>query len=724
MVHIVVVRVLSSISLSLSHYVSLQLLPQSPSESEVKEDDNETEHLSATSAAVEQAKKKKKKRKKKGGGKYVGSSSHRRSSEDNADVSDMSVSRSTFSVRNTKLEERDSDDNFLETFSVTPSPKLQAVSTAKLKVLLNIQHKNLNAVNEMRRMFGSKVIQTEKGSGRLVKNKRTRNARNVAAVPNSRTTWLVTPKDTWQPVSRIGISMNLAHQHHGDLQVLSPTGGPSGTTVSGGGPPQGSTDVIYFNFEHNKAYRALQERFLAAVESNDTENIVRILDSQPYHIDSLIQLGELCKMSEEMATAADLIEHVIYALESAFHPMFSLTAGNCRLDYRRQENRAIFVSLFKHAQYLEGRACPRTALEIAKLIMTFDPIGDPLAMILAIDYYAIRSRQFEWLIELYREWETSHNLAQLPNMAYSYAMAEFYEERNRGGEAAETPKADAALQYALLMFPGALKPLLEEVGVQIDSRVNGHNYFGVNALKTQPVALQQLVALYVCRSKLVWRDAELLPWLERNTNAVLDRVDAGEDVVAEYAAKRTQRYKNPPREILRHIVLSDYKEKVPLMPFVLKETEPIVMYDPLPPHDSINIYTRPKGPAAARTFFNRNASSLSMFFQSLLPSFSVPAAGAAAEGENNVGEAEGAVGGLPVVAGTAEAAAAVAAAEGAEGEENANTNSIRSSLDTMNEFLRYFLSNTRPTPEQRNDADVDESDEVTEDEDEEDNNST
>lgn len=714
-------------------------MPQSLSESEVKEDDNETEYLSS---AAEQAKKKKKKRKKKGGGKHVGSSA-RRSSEDNADVSDMSVSRTTtFSVRNLKLEERDSD-GILETFSV-PSPKLASVSTAKVKVLLNIQHKNLNAVNEMRRMFGSKVIQTEKASARLVKNKRSRNAR-VAAVSTSRNTWLVTPKETWQPVTRMGLSMNLAHPHHGD-QVSSPTGGPSSMGGGGGGAGSnssnqtgGSSDVIYFNFEHNKAYRALQERFLAAVESNDTENIVRILDSQPYHIDSLIQLGELCKMSEEMATAADLIEHVIYALESAFHPMFSLTAGNCRLDYRRQENRSLFVALFKHAQYLEGRACPRTALEIAKLIMTFDPVGDPLAMILAVDYYAIRSRQFEWLIELYREWEASHNLAQLPNMAYSYAMAEFYEERNRG---AATEKADAALQYALLMFPGVLKPLLEEIGVQIDARVNGHNYFGAGALKTQPVALQQLTALYVCRSKLVWRDAELLPWLERNTNVVLDRVDGKEEVVAEYAVKRTARYKNPPREILRHIVLSDFKEKVPLMPFVLKETEPIVMYDPLPPHDSVNIYTRPKGPAAARTFFNRNASSLSMFFQSLLPSFSVgdggggeaaaPVGGGQAElaaiegvGENiniinnnnnNIvvnNNVEGAVGG--VAEGGEEGAAA-------EGE---NPNSIRSSLDTMNEFLRYFLSSTRPTTtETRNDTELlDESEDGSE-EDEEDNDST
>lgn len=50
------------------------------------------------------------------------------------------------------------------------------------------------------------------------------------------------------------------------------------------------------------------------------------------------------------------------------------------------------------------------------------------------------------------------------------------------------------------------------------------------------------------------------------------------------------RYMNPPRAILRHIVLSDFKEKVPLAQFIKKEKEPVLMFDPLPPLDSINLY--------------------------------------------------------------------------------------------------------------------------------------
>lgn len=81
------------------------------------------------------------------------------------------------------------------------------------------------------------------------------------------------------------------------------------------------------------------------------------------------------------------------------------------------------------------------------------------------------------------------------------------------------------------------------------------------------------------------------------------------------------RYKTPPRPILRHIILSDFKEKVPLATFINQEAEPIVMYDPLPPSDSINIYERPTMATTSNSL--PDASPFSMFFQSLLPNFNV-----------------------------------------------------------------------------------------------------
>lgn len=78
-----------------------------------------------------------------------------------------------------------------------------------------------------------------------------------------------------------------------------------------------------------------------------------------------------------------------------------------------------------------------------------------------------------------------------------------------------------------------------------------------------------------------------------------------------------------------------------------------MMYDPLPPFDSINIYERPTMTTTSSTL--PDASPFSMFFQSLLPNFNVmperrpnalanQAAGAGAAAPNPARQNEGADG--------------------------------------------------------------------------------
>ncbi|XP_013114197.1 ribosome quality control complex subunit TCF25 [Stomoxys calcitrans] len=549
---------------------------QSLSESEVKEDDNETEHASAATnleAGPAASKKKKKKRKKKS--KYTG---NHISSEDN-ELTDKYIS---------------DIDPLLNKVSVatTQNPKLETPRIEIDKSLLAVELKNLNPQNEMRRTFGKRVVKIE--------NKRGRQKLTL------KSTYMVTAKESWPPVTKNIISMRPA-------QV------PDNVTTSSSQLSHGGAKIQWFAFEHSQYYQSVQNLFLTALERTDSDFLINLIRRCPYHVDSLIQLSELCKMTEDFSLAAELIERAVLVLESSLHPSFSLTNGNCRLDYRRQENRSLFVVLFKHAQYLEARACCRTAFEISKLILSLNPDVDPLAMVLIIDYYAIRSKQQTWLVKFYDEYNTVRNLSQLPNMAYSYALALFLMQ-------GENENADKALQYALLMFPGVLKPLLDELSVQTDKRVMGNSYFNSEVSGSQSPALHQLVSLYICRAKVIWRQNNILPWLERNVNVALDRIESKDEVIQEYSQKRAARYVQPPRPILRHVILSDYKEKVPLAPFVAKEKEAIMMYDPLPPLDSVNFYERKSSSSSPTTANNR---SVSMFFQSLLPSFNLQNATAA-----------------------------------------------------------------------------------------------
>lgn len=114
------------------------------------------------------------------------------------------------------------------------------------------------------------------------------------------------------------------------------------------------------------------------------------------------------------------------------------------------------------------------------------------------------------------------------------------------------------------MFPGVLIPLLEKCAVQIDNRVATHPFFAVNE-KKQPESLNTLILLYVKRSFHIWKDSDLLPWMEKNVHEALDRVERKEPTIAEYEIKRTKLYSGSlPRSISRHIILSDIKGVSPV----------------------------------------------------------------------------------------------------------------------------------------------------------------
>lgn len=251
---------------------------------------------------------------------------------------------------------------------------------------LSIELKYLNYNYELRKTFGKRVVKTEN--------------RRVRPKPLLKSTYIVTVKENRPPVPKELISMKML--------------------------PKSNDSNTWFTFEHSKFYQTVEELFLSAVKQTDTDFLVNLMKKCPYHVDSLIQLSEFCKMTENSTMAVELIERAVLILESSLHPNFSLTSGNCCLDYRQQENRCFFIVLYKHAQFLEAKACCRTAFEISKLIFNLNLESDPLAMVLVMDYYAIRSRQFSWMVKFYEEWDPIKNLSQLPNMAFSYALALFY----------------------------------------------------------------------------------------------------------------------------------------------------------------------------------------------------------------------------------------------------------------------------------------------------------
>jgi len=274
-----------------------------------------------------------------------------------------------------------------------------------------------------------------------------------------------------------------------------------------------------------------------------------------------------------------LLEKAIHILECSFHPNFNVCSGKVRLEYKYQVNRPFFHVIFRYTITLGGKACHGTALEFSKLLYNIDP-ADPLAILLLVDFYAVRSQQYEWLISLYEEWNKTRNLNLLPNFAFSVALAYF--------KKGNITQADELLQHGLTLFPTVLLPLLNKCSIDANMGVVSHEFF-LDAERKSNLNVKLLTSIYVERSYMIWKDASLLPWLERNANLVLISVDSNDQRVTDLLEKRAKCFVGTPLNIYRHAILSNLPDTLKYLPQELI-SKGLTNIDPLPPADSVNAY--------------------------------------------------------------------------------------------------------------------------------------
>lgn len=237
-------------------------------------------------------------------------------------------------------------------------------------------------------------------------------------------------------------------------------------------------------------------------------------------------MSEISRMYDDSQMAADMIERALYALQNSFHPSFQFAKsqnGICYLNYSRVENRGLFIALFKHILYISSKACYRTSLELSKLLLSLDCDGDPLAIILLIDLYAIRSSQYNYLIDFYESFDEFKHLSLLPNMLMSTALAYHYLSKQPGQQQkqAYAAKANAMLREALLKFPNILLELLDKCGVVADRDTEKSRIFSKVANLNVSVGLKHLCDLYVLRMHNEWKLPENVQWLDSIIREVL-----------------------------------------------------------------------------------------------------------------------------------------------------------------------------------------------------------
>jgi len=516
-------------------------------------------------------KKSKKKKGKKGKGKKGKGKSNNNSMQNSEDEFGESNKDEEFEDIDKTIQEINEKFGKLTSSNENSKPK---IDNQEIK-LFTCQYKMFDETYETSKIFGSRIANEDRR-----KNKR-----------SYKRNGLVIPKENWPIFDRIGLDMELTETKD-----------------------DGS---LMFKFTHSTKYQEIQRMFLDCVASYNPNNIAELLRRYPYHVDSLIQLSEVFKHSGDIPMAANFIERAVYTFDRSMHPRFNVTTGLCRLDYKYIENRSFFIALFKHIQYLGRKGCWRTAFEFCKLLLGLDHKEDSLGALLFIDYYALMSKEYHWLIDFYEYFKESKGLSLLPNFAYSIALAKWHIEKENGQK--DYPDSTNKMIQAIIFYPYIIPILYKKCGIT-DNSVKKHSYFqrvvGDNIESEGNTGLKLLLDLYIERAWSAWKEDDILEWLKETVKEAFILIKNKDPILEQAENVRQTKYVKTPRNIYRHILLSDIKEVTASIPPEYTPNGGINMFDPLPPEDGVNIYNDQRS-----LEYQRN-SILEAFIRSLLPSSS------------------------------------------------------------------------------------------------------
>lgn len=356
--------------------------------------------------------------------------------------------------------------------------------------------------------------------------------------------------------------------------------------------------VKYFKFKKNNTIqeRVANTQFYASVVlSPDHDALITLLRNYPYHAETLLQVSMvILRQGNDKATSNALIEKCLFVFDRCFHVYFhdllsDAKNGLIRLPYESFMNRQFYLCLFRYIVSLGERATFYTSFSYCKFLLSLSPAEDPIGVRYFIDFYAIMSEEYKYLIKLsesplvnsYSKWFT-------PGIAFSTVLAYL--------KLGEEDKAKTAMERAFIAHPYTAYRLLEEIGMPHQMPVTESTTF-----KDDEVLLS--TETYMVRAKALWNDggsrkffADELTRLFIKDKAKPQGQQSGfaSTVTSFFTSLNKSEHKAStelPFNLVRFAILSGENSLMAKVPDTIWNRDDVFEFDPLPPQNTLGYST-------------------------------------------------------------------------------------------------------------------------------------
>ncbi|KAG7313606.1 hypothetical protein JYU34_000761 [Plutella xylostella] len=454
-----------------------------------------------------------------------------------------------------------------------------------------ILSKHLNAINEQTRMFGHDVVNG--GENR-------RRGRQPVVARHLKKCTIVPLEKYLGRFKKVGLSMSLNRREEG---------------------------LDYFTFDHSADYQRRHRHYLATRPGSPEGLDLQLLQThmiqsmEHYHVEVMVECANAMFNIENYSEAQTLLEQSIAYMQYVSHPSFDLTDPNVRLEYKYVENRPFFIAILKYLHMLTNKACHRTALELAKLLLNLDP-EDPVAVLLFIDVLALRAREHEWFVTAVQRWTIERSARFLFNIKFSYALCQYHLALKHK---TDLGLASNLLEEALVHYPAVLMQIMDCANHKPDERLRQHEFFTTFATSTSNQILKDLYRMYATFTWPKWREPGVMEWVETVALGVLhsyDTLQSMRDRAHTATNIRMTIFKAFPIQAMRHLIIIKPMESL-ICEDAIPSVESPMATDPKPSPDTINRYKYPE-PAGPRVPHANSGIPLMQFFWSMNPTINLP----------------------------------------------------------------------------------------------------
>jgi len=331
----------------------------------------------------------------------------------------------------------------------------------------------------------------------------------------------------------------------------------------------------WYSFERSTTYTAKIDEYTNHVSNTgDINALAMYAADNPFLVEPLLQLAMFFFCTNDNERGMELLKRVLWIMESAcvagFMPLMvaGYTAGSPGggkaaweerhrvvvnfMDRGRDENAAFFSAIFRLMQTSAMMGCITTSLAAGRLLLSLDPMRDPMGVLMILDYFALATmehKDLDFIVNLvefkmvqiyYTDPQTSDNdshcceLTDMPNWAFSYALALYRQSISAAEEHISQQlmeKANQQLHDCIRAFPQIPILILEKNNVDVTGRSfaldwpsvleplrkidhnNVHGVEGDDTVEKYRAAIKCITQIFVQRGHKLWSGNDVLKWL-------------------------------------------------------------------------------------------------------------------------------------------------------------------------------------------------------------------